>query len=245
MLVRTRRPKQFWSILATFSFACLIYGAVNAAEKNSAGFVSIFDGKSLKGWKAYPPSSLKAWEVKDGVLIGDGDKGKGYFAYDKEFTNVEVKLSYRLPGKKGNTGVDVRARVDKTKRRQLQSYHADLGHVGIGKQILGAWDFHTPGRREHACFRGTRLVIDENDKPQVTPIKDAVTLDDIKRGGWNDVHVIANGNNFKFYINGKMASEFTEHLPIEKRLTKGFITLQIHDPGMVVEFKAIRVKTMP
>ena len=41
----------------------------------------------------------------------------------------------------------------------------DLGHVGIGKNVLGAWDFHTPGRKEHACFRGDRLVIDENDRP--------------------------------------------------------------------------------
>jgi arylsulfatase A-like enzyme len=216
-----------------------------AAGKEEHGFVPVFDGKTLKGWSAFPPNSLKAWDVKDGMLIGDGDKGQGYLAYkNKELANLEIKLSYRFPGK-GNSGVDVRARVDTTGRRQLQSYHADFGHVGIGKQVLGAWDFHTPGRREHACFRGSRLVIDKNDEPHVTPIKNALTVTDVKQNDWNDVHIIAKDNNFKFFINGKLASEFTENIPREKRLEKGMITLQVHDPGMVVEFEDIRVRVLP
>ena len=66
-----------------------------------------------------------------------------------------------------------------------------------------------------------------------------------KPGDWNDVHIIAKGNNFKFFINGKLASEFTENLPKEMRLEKGMITLQLHDSGMVVQFKDIRLKTLP
>jgi len=59
-----------------------------------------------------------------------------------------------------------------------------------------------------------------------------VTAEDIKQSDWNDVHIIAKGNNFKFFINGKPSSEFTEDIPPEKRLDKGMITLQLHDPGM-------------
>ena len=191
------------------------------------------------------PDRGQRWTVKDGMIVGNGEQGRGYLIYeDKEFADLEIKLSYRFLGK-GNSGVDVRAQVDKTGRRALQSYHADFGHVGIGKQVLGAWDFHTPGRKEHACVRGTRLVIDENDQPHVTTIAGALSKKDIKRGGWNDVHVIAKGNNFKFFINGKLASEFTENLAKEKRLDRGWITLQVHDPGMVVQFKNIRVRPLP
>lgn len=219
--------------------------SIIADEQDDEGFVSIFDGKTLNGWNSIPASAASAWEVKDGAIVGIGDKGRGYLAYeDKELADLEIKLSYRFPGD-GNSGVDVRARVDKTGKRALQSYHADIGHVGIGKQVLGAWDFHTPGRTEHACHRGMRLVIDENDKPHVTEIEGAVSLDDINKGGWNDMHIIAKGNNFKFFINGKPASEFTEHLPKEKRLDKGMITLQLHDPGMIVYFKNIRIKRLP
>ena len=208
------------------------------------GFVSIFDGKTLKGWEAVPAKTAPAWSVKDGMIVGNGDKGRGYLVYEnKQIADLELKFSYRFPGK-GNSGVSIRARVDKTRKRLFQSYHADLGHLGIGRQILGAWDFHTPGRKEHSCLRGDRLVIDENDRPTLTKIKGAVTQKDIKKGDWNTVHVIAKGNNFKFFINDKPAAEFTEHLPQAKRLDKGMILFQLHDRGMIVHFKDIRLKIL-
>jgi hypothetical protein len=231
----------------TFQLATLLLAlnvAVSAAGTDKDGFVSIFDGKTLAGWTAIPERTAAAWVVKDGMIYGDGDKGKGYLAFEnKELKDFELKLSYRFPGK-GNSGISIRARTDKTKRRHFQSYHADLGHVGIGKQVLGAWDFHTPGRREHGCFRGDRLVIDEKDKPKKTKIEGAITIEEINKGDWNTVHVIVKDNNFKFFINGKPASEFTEHLPAEKRLDKGMILLQLHDPGMIVHFKDIRLKIL-
>ena len=210
-------------------------------KKLEPGFVSMFDGKTLKGWSAMPKRASTAWSVKDGVIVGKGDKGRSYLVYrDHDVADFELKLSYRFPGK-GNSGISIRAIKDETGRRAFQAYHADLGHVGIGGQVLGAWDFHTPGRREHACFRGDRLVIDENDHPTVTRIKDAVTVADIRKGGWNRVRVVAKGNNFKLYINDKLSSEFTEHLDEKRRLGSGMIQLQLHDPGMVVEFKQLRL----
>lgn len=216
-----------------------------AAEKDSSGFVSMFDGKSLKGWTVMPASAAKAWTADGGLIVGKGDKGRSYLVYDKrKIADFEMKLSYRFPKKKGNSGVSLRAKKDKTGKRDFQSYHVDFGHVGIGKKVLGAWDFHTPGRREHACFRGDSLVIDENDKPTVTRIAGAVTLDDIHAGDWNQVHIIVTGNHFKFFINGKVASEFTEHLEKSRRLDRGMIQLQLHDPGMIVQFKDLSIKIL-
>jgi hypothetical protein len=227
--------------MALLVSACAIMKPV---EKQEDGFVSIFDGKTLRGWEALPAKTAPAWTVENGMIVGNGDQGQGYLTYEnREIADLEIKLSYRFPGE-GNSGISIRAREDKTHKRDFQSYHVDLGHVGIGKKVLGAWDFHTPGRKEHSCFRGDRLVIDENDKPTLTKIEGAVTKEDINKGGWNTVHVIAKGNNFKFSINGKPASEFTEHLPIEKRLDKGMIQLQLHDPGMIVHFKDIRLKIL-
>lgn len=235
------------TLLATLTLALArIAGDDKSVEpkKDKDGFVSLFDGKTLKGWKALPEKTAPAWTVKDGMIVGDGDKGTGYLTFEnREIADLEIKLSYRFPGE-GNSGISIRAREDKTGKRLFQCYHADFGHVGIGKKVLGAWDFHTPGRMEHDCFRGDRLVIDINDKPHVTQIEDAVTVEDINKGSWNTVHVIAKGNNFKFFINGKLSSEFTEHLPAERRLDKGMIQLQLHDPGMIVQFKDIRLKIL-
>ena len=208
------------------------------------GFVSMFDGESLSGWSEMLSHGENAWSVRDGVIVGEGDKGRGYLTYARgDIADFEMKFHYRFPGE-GNSGVNLRARPDPTGMRDFQSYHVDIGHVGIGKQVLGAWDFHTPGRTEHACFRGDRLVIDENDQPTLTPIEGAVTLEDIHQGGWNEVHVVVQGNRFWFSINGKPSAEFVEHLPQEKRLDRGMIQLQLHDPGMIVEYRDLWLKIL-
>lgn len=234
-------PKQTWWVGWLLWLAC---SAAGVADRRVPGFVSIFDGRTLKGWDEVPAHPDRAWGVVDGMIVGEGDKGRGYLVYEKkDLADFELKLSYRFPGK-GNSGISVRAVPDETGKRQFKSYHADLGHLGIGRQVLGAWDFHTPGRREHACFRGDRLVIDKDDRPTVTKIEGAVTADDIHKGGWNSVHLIVKGNTFRMFINGKPASEFTEHLPMEKRLHRGMIQLQLHDAGMTVHFKDLRLKVL-
>jgi hypothetical protein len=214
-----------------------------APPKGEAGFVSMFDGKTLDGWEATPAKTAPAWTVKDGMIVGNGDKGRGYLTYsrNKQVADLELRFSYRFPGK-GNSGVSIRAIKDETGRRDFQSYHADIGHLGIGKNVMGAWDFHTPGRNEHRCFRGDRLVIDKDDQPQITAIKNPLTESEIHKGGWNEVRIIARGNNFKLYVNGKLSSEFTENIDPAKRLDKGMIQLQLHDPGMIVHFKDLRIK---
>ena len=230
-------------IFSISPFFLFVLCVVQGADKD--GFVSIFDGQTLKGWEATPAKTAPAWTVNKGMIVGNGDKGRGYLTYtlNKNMTDLELKFSYRFPGK-GNSGVNIRAIVDKTRKRDFQSYHADLGHLGIGKNVMGAWDFHTPGRKEHRCFRGDQLVIDKDDKPIITPIKNALSVDDIKKGDWNSVHIIAQGNNFKLYINDKLSSEFTEHLPKAKRLKSGMIQLQLHNPSMIVHFRGLKLKVL-
>ena len=232
------------TIQFTFTTLVFLLSIEVFAAKPDKGFIKIFDGKTLDGWEAMPAKTALAWTVEDGMIVGNGAKARSYIVYqNKEMADLELKFAYRFPGK-GNSGVSIRAIVDKTRKRDFQSYHADLGHLGIGKNVMGAWDFHTPGRKEHRCFRGDRLVIAEDDKPTITPIKGALTAEDIKKGDWNSVNIIANGNNFKLYINGKLSSEFTEHLPQAKRLKSGMIQLQLHDPGMIVHFKDLKLKVL-
>lgn len=208
------------------------------------GFVSIFDGKSLNGWKAVPGNSASDWTVRDGIIVGTGSKTRlSYLVWNqRQLENFELELSYRLPGN-GNTGIEVRAQPDPTGKRPFLGYHADLGHLGIGPHILGAWDFHFAGRKEYSCQRGIRLTIDEAGNPHQTEIEHSLTPADIQPHQWNRVRVVARGNNFQFFVNGKLSSEFTDHAKVG-RLERGAIGLQIHDKGMVVEFKDIRLKKL-
>ena len=183
--------------------------------------------------------------MKDGVIRGEGKENRQvYLIYsgDEELADFELKFSYRLLTK-GNTGVEMRARVDKTGKRGFEGYHADLGHVGIGDGVLGAWDFHfgKGTRKEFPCPRGTSLVIDEKGKGHHRKIENAVQVKEINEGDWNACRIVAKGNHFQFFINGKLSSEFTDKLEGEQ-LRKGFIGLQLHDKGMVVEYKDLFLK---
>ncbi len=213
-------------------------------EREEKSGKAIFDGRTLDGWYPVPKESASDWTVRDGTIVGHGSADRlSYLVWkDENLTDFELKLRYRLPGK-GNTGVEIRSKPDLTGKRPFEGYHADLGHVGIGPNILGAWDFHFAKRKEYPCPRGTRLTIDEEGKPHSSSIPGAVTLADIRPHQWNDVHIIANGNHFRFFINGKLASEFTDNAK-SGRLDYGAIGLQIHDKDMRVEFKDIYLKKL-
>ena len=98
----------------------LLFVGVSAVEPKSvadadpnadSGFVSMFDGESLKGWTVMPDTAAKAWKVEDGMIVGDGDKGRSYLVFDqKEIGDFEMKLSYLFPGE-GNSGISIRAQA--------------------------------------------------------------------------------------------------------------------------------------
>ena len=234
------KKKTAWIFLVLI---CLCGSVI--AEELKSGFVSVFDGKSLAGWREAPKGKELAWSVKDGVIRGEGKENRQVyliFAGDEELADFQLKFSYRLLTK-GNTGVEMRARVDKTGKRGFEGYHADLGHVGIGDGVLGAWDFHFGKgmRKEFPCPRGTSLVIDENEKGHQRKIDKPIQVNEIKKDDWNTCRIVAKGNYFQFYINGKLASEFLDKLE-GKQLRKGFLGLQLHDKGMIVEFKDLFLK---
>jgi len=215
-----------------------------SAFAQNDGFVPLFDGTTLDGWHAVPQDSAPDWRVRDGVIAGHGSADRlSYLVWKEEdLTDFELELQYRLPGK-GNTGVEIRSQPDPSGKRPFEGYHADLGHAGIGPHILGAWDFHFARRKEPPCPRGTKLVIDEKGRFHSSAIPGALVLADVRQHEWNHVRIVARGNRFQFFINGKLTSEFTDNAK-RGQLDHGAIGLQIHDKGMQVEFKDIRLKRL-
>ena len=108
--------------MKTLNISLLLLGCVTVQSAAKDGFISIFDGKTLQGWEATPAKTAPAWTVKEGMIVGNGDKGRGYLTYtpNKNVADLEMKFSYRFPGK-GNSGVSIRAIVDKTRKRDFQS----------------------------------------------------------------------------------------------------------------------------
>ncbi len=238
----TTKLRRFTAIV--YGLSLLILGSCGAA-KEAEGWVPIFDGETLSGWRASPESLAVGWSVNDGAIQGEGmENRQAYLVYsgNQELSDFELNFSYRMLTD-GNTGVELRARVDTTGKRPFEGYHADLGHVGIGPQILGAWDFHFATRREFPCERGTRLIINEDGIAHADKLENHVRLVDIKQRDWNRCHVLARANHFQFSINGILSSEFVDGIR-EGRLDSGLIALQIHEKGTMVQFKDILLKQL-
>ena len=235
-------------IAFAFSLACAPGSEVRLRRTvpatDASGFVSIFNGKDLTGWHTVPKESAIDWSVRDGVIVGEGHEDRLVYLVwrDDDLADFELKLSYRFRTE-GNSGVEIRSRVDGTGKRPFEGYHADFGHVGIGPAVLGAWDFHFARRKEHPCDRGNKLVIDADGNAHYTKIAGALTAADLNERDWNDVHIIARGTHCQLRINGKPASEFVDNFDAY-RLERGAIGLQIHDRGMIVEFKDVRLKRL-
>ena len=212
---------------------------------DDARFVEIVDGDRLTGWRVTPAERKGDWSARDGVIVGVSQgKGSDLIWKGGDVGDFELKLRYRFRTP-GNSGIHVRGRLGESRSHRVKGYHADFGHAGIGPGVLGAWDFHGAPRGSQLVERGQRVHIDDRGAKRFTKLENALTAKDIRKGAWNDVHVIARGNRLYFTINGKMASEVIDD-EVAKLIDRGVIGLQLHGGApMTVEFRDIRLKRLP
>src|SRR3546814_10668122 len=76
------------------------------------GYISIFDGQTLKGWDGNP----KFWRVEDGSLVGESTpenpSGNNYIVYrDLEAKDFTLKFEVKVEGS-GGTGMQYRSKTD-------------------------------------------------------------------------------------------------------------------------------------
>ena len=74
------------------------------SDTGGAGWVSLFDGRSLRGWT---PEQGAKWRVDSGSIVGDaGDDG--WLRSEREFADFSLKIQFKN-APKGNSGVFLRA----------------------------------------------------------------------------------------------------------------------------------------
>jgi hypothetical protein len=110
-----------------FSAAVLCYG-INAsmprAASQEAGWVSLFDGKSLDGWDQVGGSN---WHVADGAIVADtmtDKKVAGYLVTNKSYKNFVVRVEF-WPSDDANSGIYFRC-LDPKKITDRTCYEANI-----------------------------------------------------------------------------------------------------------------------
>jgi 3-keto-disaccharide hydrolase len=109
-----------------FCLLALAFTATYVAPKaaaQDAGWITLFDGKSLDGWSQVGQSN---WHVADGVLIADKMEGKeaGYLVSNKSYKNFIVRVEF-WPSDDANSGIYFRC-LDPKKIADRTCYEANI-----------------------------------------------------------------------------------------------------------------------
>lgn len=90
----------------SIAFGALLFLFVLGSWSAKTKWISLFNGKDLKGWTIRGDA---AWKVENGVIVGEN--GKGHLYASPVLTNLEVKGEFRITnlGKGANSGFYFRA----------------------------------------------------------------------------------------------------------------------------------------
>ena len=253
----TSRVKTFSKLCALLALGVLS-NACFAEDKPKAqipaaaadGWISLFNGKDLAGWEGLEGY----WTVVDGAIQCSETKQNSKQTdlillaskdTPEKFANFEIRYSFKWVTPDGNSGLQIRGKIDNAKMFHVGGYQADIdagnGYTGIIYDEGGV-----AGGRGIMSKRGEKTVWDAENKRTGTPLDktDAEIKAKIKPvGEWNDVVVIVDGNHITYSINGQVTTEMIDNSP--KACKDGVIGLQMHaGHTMTLQFKDIKIKML-
>jgi hypothetical protein len=235
--------------------AFALFGAILAAsfsaprsaaeDKKDEGWIQLFNGKDLTGWKIpNPPSGqfkgvkevkndqgkvtafvgiqkdgkeVTLWQVKDGMIVGGGPSS--HIFSDVEADNFRYRVEAKI-NDKGNSGQYFRTKFGPGfpagYEAQINATHSDPIRTG---------SLYPDGRTKLGAHKKDITVM--NTAPH-------------KPNEFFTQEIVADGPHIQIFVNGKKTIDFTDP---NNTYTKGHFALQGHDPGSVMTFK--KVEYMP
>lgn len=198
----------------------------NQDEKSEDGFVSLFNGKDLTGWK-----TEGNWVVKDGLLEIQPVKGKSgwqrykdYLYTEKQYENYVLSLEYKLPAR-GNSGLHFRIADPGEDWDKI-----DPVAKGIECQILDSHGKPDEKMTHHDC--GGIIRTQGPSKNMAKPA-----------GEWNKMVLTCKGQTIKVVLNGvEIINIQQDQGEMKDRPLKGYIALQDH--GQQAWFREIKIKEL-
>jgi hypothetical protein len=241
--------------------ACFLYlGAAIAQESDSANWIALFDGKSLRGWHVSPLSGHSAvsgnksggrWVVEDGAIVGSQDQpgNGGIILTDETFGSFEVVLEMNNDFGP-DSGLFLRSTEDGKAYQAMIDYHPDGNLMGVYGEGLG-------GQPAIVNFRfgasPETITPDDEGNPLVPlPVSPEDWPDHWRAGQWNELRARITGGErptITTWINGVKFCEWTE--TESRHPAQGHIGLQVHGGGddtdyrdKFVRYRNIRVKRL-
>src|SRR5213596_2468245 len=174
--------------LAVIFFSLAVIAAKGA---DAAKAVSIFDGKTFKGWEG---DTNKTWRIAEGALVGGSLKEtvphNEFICTTRSYTNFVLRLQFKLTGSEGfiNGGVQIRSERTTTPPNEMKGYQVDIGDP--------EW---------WGC------IYDESRRNKVVAKSDINEVNKVlKRNDWNEYVIRCEGKRIRAWINGLPTVDYTE-----------------------------------
>jgi hypothetical protein len=206
------------------------------------GYVSLFDGVSLKGWDGNP----KFWRVEDGAIVGESTpsnpSGNSYIVYRgleaKDFT---LKFEIKVEGD-GGSGIQYRSKTGLPWLANIPAnVTANVGPVNLNWMMTGPQADFWPSRvytgqfySENTPMRilAWRGQVVEGfgaaSKRLMGTIGDRMALGTlVHMNDWNQYTVIARGGTFIHIVNGQLMAVMVDDDPASSNNQPGLFGIEI------------------
>lgn len=208
------------------AFLALMAGTAMALAED--GWVRMFDGTGLDGWKSNEATEKKSgvFTVKDGELVVSG--GRAHLFYvgadgNASFKNFEFKAKVKTLAE-ANSGI--------------------YFHTKFQEQGWPSAGYECQVNATHSDRKKTGGLYAVADVLDNAPNKD---------GEWFDYSIRVEGKRIVVKINGKVTTDWTQpddwnpaaiNMP-GRKLGEGTIAIQGHDPKSVIHYKDIMIRPLP
>jgi hypothetical protein len=216
-----RPPMPNLRILCAIFATIALVGCNSSDERKQAGVVSLFDGKTFRGWEG---DTNKTFRIVDGAIVGGTLKEpiprNEFLCTTRNYTNFILTLKFKLIGEGANAGIQFR-----TKRipdhHEVIGYQADMGDP----EWWGC--LYDESRRNK--------ILAKSNISEVNKV--------LKRNDWNEYKIKAEGKQITQWINGVQTIDYTETDPgIDE---SGVIAVQIHSgPPSEAWYKDITIQEL-
>jgi hypothetical protein len=222
------------------------------------GFVSMFDGSTLKDWDGDP----QTWRVENGAIVGESTKEKPrtntYIVYHGiEAKDFDLKLEIKVE-KGGGSGIQYRSSVGKPWIRGFPAGTAipDLKWMMTGPQA----DFWYPVNPQAFSYNGQ--FYSENTTLGILAWRGQVTQSEpqtpqrlvgnignrdalggyVRINDWNQYEIIARGGVFLHIMNGQLMAVYIDDDPDSSNNASGLIGIELEGTPCKVSVRNLWIR---
>ncbi len=181
-----------------------------------AGFKSLFDGKSLQGWKKV--GGTGQFKVEDNAIVGFGKniRGNTFLCTEKIYSDFILIFEFQFLDPAGNSGCQFRS-GRRNGGGRVVGYQCEHDHNKIRSYTAGIYDESRRGWLYPGKFskKDTKARF-------TTQGRELFRWDD-----WNTIVIRCEGRRIQTWLNGVSRADF-EDTDKKHFRAEGFIALQVH-----------------